>query len=587
MWQKISTADPVKQLQHYEREWAKHWGGAPTRPEDASEVEDMFRIPVWVQSRCSVDALRGASNKFKIRTCTKGGWHPKHFALLGDASLNILSWVFWFFTMAGQLPKELQQIEVALYRKPTGGRRPIGFFDSVYRLWSAVTRDRVQTWEDQLMQDHPAFNAVAGCSVLDPVYRQAMRAEAARHSKELVLLVLLDLAKCYEHVRHDLLWRQGIELHYPLAELRVTIQSYRWERRLTLDGILGKAIWPAGGIVAGHSHATTELKLYMLKVVRQHVIAYPKPALNIFVDDLAVDGAAPNEEVLLRQVLPATRQLINSFGEELHLPVAASKVAVVGSTWSVTKAAEESFGLLRGKGAQAVRYLGVDAAAGRSLAHASGTSVRQARRSIFRRRFARLRRLQGKGTKKGLVFAAGLQAGVTYGKEVWGVPRGFRLELRRKAAAAHGLVTKGGSVDLAWQLIHPQQDPEQLALATIIRWAKEVLWATAPPDERPAAATSLYPLLTMFGKVWRKVKAELQASTRKRPAVRGPHLGRYLHAARVGLDHCHTDPLPGRPAEGCQAARTAASHAQGLFAGDRTARHARQGGGQGPLTSPR
>ena len=66
------------------------------------------------------------------------------------------------------------------------------------------------------MRDHPAFSAIAGSSVMDPVYRQAMRAEAAKCSNEVVLVVLLDLAKCYEHVRHELLWREGVELTYPL-----------------------------------------------------------------------------------------------------------------------------------------------------------------------------------------------------------------------------------------------------------------------------------------------------------------------------------------------------------------------------------
>ena len=112
---------------------------------------------------------------------------------------------------------------------------------------------------------------------MDPVYRQALRAEAAKSKGDLHLLVLLDLAKCYEHVRHEQLWTEGVALNYPLAELRVALRSYRWERRLTLDGILGKAIWPETGIVAGHSHATTELKLYMMRCAQHHVVAHPTP----------------------------------------------------------------------------------------------------------------------------------------------------------------------------------------------------------------------------------------------------------------------------------------------------------------------
>ena len=124
---------------------------------------------------------------------------------------------------------------------------------------------------------------------MDPVYRQALRAEAARSSGELALLAMVDLVKCYEHVRHGLLWQEAQAVDYALAELRVAVRSYRWPRQLVLDGILGRVLFAQDGIVAGHSLATTDLKVYMVRALHQRAEAHPRPALNVFVDDLALD----------------------------------------------------------------------------------------------------------------------------------------------------------------------------------------------------------------------------------------------------------------------------------------------------------
>eukprot|EP00959_Pyramimonas_sp_CCMP1952_P183926 3845607-Pyramimonas_sp.AAC.1 len=56
---------------------------------------------------------------------------------------------------------------------------------------------------------------------------------------------------------------------YPLHILLFNIQTYRWPRRLLLDGSISSPACPYRGITAGGSSATYEAKSYMMPIMTQ------------------------------------------------------------------------------------------------------------------------------------------------------------------------------------------------------------------------------------------------------------------------------------------------------------------------------
>ena len=178
---------------------------------------------------------------------------------------------------------------VALIEKDTGGHRPIGLFRALFRVWAKIRKKHWAEWETSADPDH-LFGAGASRGATDLVWRQAFRNEVACADNQHALSVLIDLAKCYEHVSHILLAREARELHFPMVLLRITVRAYAWARKLTLDKRVCEDVLPSRGIIAGCASATTELKAVMYRACTKVVKRKPSVNLSIFIDDLTLDG---------------------------------------------------------------------------------------------------------------------------------------------------------------------------------------------------------------------------------------------------------------------------------------------------------
>ena len=74
-------------------------------------------------------------------TCTPDGVHPRHFALLSEQGLVILSHMLWIIDALGNFPRAQQSLIISLYSKPNpAGVRPIGFFRALFRLWGKLKK---------------------------------------------------------------------------------------------------------------------------------------------------------------------------------------------------------------------------------------------------------------------------------------------------------------------------------------------------------------------------------------------------------------------------------------------------------------
>eukprot|EP00959_Pyramimonas_sp_CCMP1952_P246160 5145167-Pyramimonas_sp.AAC.1 len=72
----------------------------------------------------------------------------RHFRLLCNESLEVLSHIFGIIEMMSTLPIQIRLVMLAMLPKPMGGLRPIGTFTSTYRLWGKTRREVAVEWEE-------------------------------------------------------------------------------------------------------------------------------------------------------------------------------------------------------------------------------------------------------------------------------------------------------------------------------------------------------------------------------------------------------------------------------------------------------
>ena len=110
-------------------QWSGLWktGGGDPPPVFA----DVLVLPPLLPSQ-----LMEASAAFRTATCALGGIHPKHISLLSPSAIAVLATLLEVAEAVGILPDQLANILIVLLPKVTGGLRPIGWLQSVFRVWS-------------------------------------------------------------------------------------------------------------------------------------------------------------------------------------------------------------------------------------------------------------------------------------------------------------------------------------------------------------------------------------------------------------------------------------------------------------------
>ena len=189
----LVTADPQAVLRAYVDELLPYWQTSPSPPE--VRVPDRACI-----GRIPPDKIVEASLSFPVDTSQSlDGFHVRHFALLPMAGLVALSGLMMILEMLGVLPKQVALLIVALIPKGVGksGMRPIVLFSSFYRLWAKCRKEEADRWF--VLHDRPYFACGKGRSSEDVVWRQAVKAEAAKGKGKAALSVLWDIRKFFEN----------------------------------------------------------------------------------------------------------------------------------------------------------------------------------------------------------------------------------------------------------------------------------------------------------------------------------------------------------------------------------------------------
>ena len=111
-----------------------------------------------------------------------------------------------------------------------------------------------EEWE--AANDHPFFAASQGRTAIDPVYRRAVRAEAAAAHGKCVVSGFWDIVKFFECIVHFLLLHRARRCGAPMRALRVCLGMYRAVRYLTISPFVASPVRVTVGVTAGCGFTT-------------------------------------------------------------------------------------------------------------------------------------------------------------------------------------------------------------------------------------------------------------------------------------------------------------------------------------------
>ena len=141
-----------------------------------------------------------------------------------------------------------------------------------------------------------------------------------------------DLDKAYERVEHKQLMMEGKKAcDYPVSLLRVSVASYRSSRWIVHQGVFLPPLYPERGIITGATAATTELKLAMLRMVKQFVRRHAAVHLSTCIDDLTIDAQGKSSWETAHRAMEASNDL-QAACESLGWVIALAKTVALANT---------------------------------------------------------------------------------------------------------------------------------------------------------------------------------------------------------------------------------------------------------------
>ena len=114
--------------------------------------------------------LRSAAKTFRVGTTVVDHWHVRSFGLLSDQGLDSLALMMGVWECGGDFPSPMRLVITKLIPKPTGGRRPIGLFGAVVRLWGRARGRDTMIWQRRRADD-PIVNMQPGRRIGDAAWR--------------------------------------------------------------------------------------------------------------------------------------------------------------------------------------------------------------------------------------------------------------------------------------------------------------------------------------------------------------------------------------------------------------------------------
>ena len=505
--------DLLAELRELEADWGNIWCAGARGPGPESTHLHHFE-PYHIPQRAplTTDEVRVAAKRFQRVTATPTGWHPRDFGELSEAALTRLTSIFEDWETTGTPEGQVAALVVKLIPKPDGGRRPIGLYQEVFRVWSKARQPLVRAWQARFITD-AVVHMQQGRQIGDAAWRARVRALDATDRGRTVIEAMWDLRKCFEHVPHDKLVEQASRLGFPMDILRVSVASYAWPRILTTDyGVVADALWPTRGIVAGSAYATFELTAYLVAALRAIQGEHPDASLSMFVDDLSMGVEADNDEAAVAAIKAVGATATRLIQDDLGLPFAPDKAVTLASSKAAQVAAHAALGLppVARYTAQA-RRIGGDF----TLQRRPAKRTQGVRFKAGRWRTRAWLRLRGRGKGRGPhLWYSGLFPAVSHQADLASF-EGRRLRrLRADAARALQAPTGGACTATIWAVLPPSKDPAALLRFAPLRRLQREIWLATARD--PPGDVIRLPQLTAIFERYNDVRATHTDARRRR-----------------------------------------------------------------------
>ena len=264
-------------------EWSSIWQAVkvqhqPVWPKEMEIHPPPLALPV-IKDACSTFAAEVGLGWDKL--------HPRALLRCSDSVLLLLIQVFLMAESVGRWFPQVGVVLVVLIPKHDGGRRPIGLFPGLIRIWMRARMPILQKWVEQHERRYFYGGPARGADVA--AWRQAYLAELAKAKRKDYAASFLDLVKAFDTVPFDVLLAHGIALSYCLWILRLCILSYTLGRVLIIDGCCSVPIYATRGLAAGSITATIELRLFLIVFADRMVAAALHTRLTLYVDDATLE----------------------------------------------------------------------------------------------------------------------------------------------------------------------------------------------------------------------------------------------------------------------------------------------------------
>ena len=367
-------------------------------------------------------------------------WSAEDLRLWPEVLVRGLAALFRLVERCGRWPAALAAADVVLLPKAGSSpdeplqRRPITLLPIPYRLWARLRLPVVESWRatwDPAVHDAPKG---ADGQAWDLGWDIACSAQAGHE----VAGLAVDMAKCYDSVRHPVLRRTLVAAGWPAAILGPLLGAYAFRRRLRIGDAVGRFTVPVTGIPAGCPLAVASLSV-LTWPWQVAVTAAGATAARRYVDDLTAWHRGPAEDAVVAAAAMWSATALYVRAAQLTVNDRKSGVFASSPSGRATLAADDPAApvLLRFKD------LGIDQKVG-----APGLAASAARVAGTMARFERLAGLPLPYAQRSRAVAAAGVAAATYGA-LAGAPPGRDLaKLRTWAGKAVWRGGRFGAVEL-------------------------------------------------------------------------------------------------------------------------------------------
>ena len=442
------------------------WKGVWEEKEQAAVVSwPKHEVPIM-----EVEYIKKVSLSFKKATTAVCGWHPRQYAYLPEICLQGLAYLFGCYEVMGAWASCQRSLMVLILPKPVAGFRPILQYRSGFRVWAKCAQPRVKLWQAENCCDS-FHNNLAGRRVGDAVWRSTMRnmsREVGVHTAE----ILMDVSMAFDRVSHSKLINEAHRSKYPLGILRLSIDSYLFERALVAEGLCSPLVFPTRGLGPGSAFAVFELAMMVTEDIRQTMVLHPSVTISLHVDDVSIQASNSDEKLLARVVQAASAEVIARVERGLNLTFAPAKANLLCTSPVTSTLLLQAMGGYQGEAARVVKRLGYDYTVMRTCRRGP---VAKQRWKIGASRLRKAERLRTKKVNYAKVFFAGVLPCASFGAELWGMASKNKNKLRVQALKALGLLIKGAPQAIQWALLPPHQDPGlRMDFLPLERYSREV-----------------------------------------------------------------------------------------------------------------